>query len=96
MGKPKKSAKDLAFDRERTRLHSIIQDRDQEILRLTADVNKYKASAESWENTARILEAKLGIPKEEILASIEREKKLEKFLNNPMLAMMGTVFLKEE
>lgn len=87
MSKPKKSAKDLAFDRERIRLHSIIQDKDQEILRLTAEVNKYKASAESWENTARILEAKLEIPKEEILASIEREKKLERILTNPFSLM---------
>lgn len=89
MSKPKKSAKDLAFDRERIRLHSIIQDRDQEILRLTAEVNKYKASAESWENTARILEAKLEIPKEEILASIEREKKLEGLLKNPFMGIFN-------
>lgn len=89
MNKPKKSAKDLAFDRERTKLHSAIQAKDQEILRLTAEVNRYKASAESWENTAHILEAKLGIPKEEILASIEREKKLEGLLNNPFMGIFN-------
>ena len=93
MAKQQKSAKDKAFDRERIRLHSIIQAKDQEILQLTAELNKYKASAESWENTARILEAKLGIPKEEILASIEREKKLERFLNNPLLASTFNGFI---
>lgn len=89
MSKPKKSAKDLAFDRERTKLYSTIQAKDQEILRLTAEVNRYKASAESWENTAHILESKLGIPKEEILASIEREKKLEGLLNNPFMGIFN-------
>ena len=83
MAKQQKSAKDKAFDRERVRLHSIIQDKEAEIVRLNAELNKYKMAAESWENTARILESKLGIPTEEILASIEREKKLEKMLINP-------------
>lgn len=89
MSKSKKSAKDLAFDRERTRLHSIIQSKDQEIAILIAEVNKYKASAESWENTAHILEARLGIPKEEVLASIEREKKLEGLLNNSFIGVFN-------
>lgn len=89
MSKPKKSAKDMAFDRERTRLHSIIQEKDREIIRLTAEVNKYKQSAESWENTARILESKLGVSKEEILASIEREKKLERMFDNPFAHVLN-------
>lgn len=89
MAKPKKSAKDMAFDRERVKLHATIQKRDQEIFELTRELNKYKALAESWENTARILESKLGIPKEEILASIEREKKLERLLNNPLASALS-------
>jgi hypothetical protein len=92
MPKPKKSAKDMAFDRERVRLHAIIQKKDQEILELTRERNMYKASAESWENTARILESKLGIPTEEILASIEREKKLEKLLANPFAVLSEGFF----
>ena len=89
MSKPKKSAKDMAFDRERVKLHSIIQQKNQEILELTRERNAYKASAESWENTARILESKLGIPMEEILSSIEREKKLEEMLTNPFATMLN-------
>ena len=77
-----KSAKDKAFDRERIRLHSIIQQRDDEIARLNREVAKYKAEAESWEKTAKILETYIGIPKEEILADIETTKKLANILNN--------------
>lgn len=83
MPKPKKSAKDIAFEKERMKLLRIIRDRDEEILKLTRELNQAKQSAESWENTAHILESKLGVPTEEILASIEREKKLEKMLTNP-------------
>lgn len=87
--KPQKSAKDMAFERERLKLLKTIRERDEEILRLTRELNKAKCSAESWENTARILEAKLGVPTEEILASIEREKKLERFLNNPLASVLN-------
>ena len=83
MPKPKKSAKDIAFEKERMKLLRIIRDRDEEILKLTRELNQATQSAESWENTAHILESKLGVPTEEILASIEREKKLEKMLTNP-------------
>lgn len=83
MPKPKKSAKDIAFEKERMKLLRIIRERDEEILKLTRELNQAKQSAESWENTAHILESKLGVPTEEILASIEREKKLEKMLTNP-------------
>lgn len=89
MTKPKKSAKDMAFERERMRLLKVIRERDDEILRLTRELNQAKSSAESWENTAHILESKLGIPKEEILASIEREKKLENMLTNPFATMLN-------
>ena len=89
MTKPKKSAKDMAFERERMRLLKVIRERDDEILRLTRELNQAKSSAESWENTAHILESKLGIPKEEILASIEREKKLENMLTNPFATVLN-------
>ena len=89
MSKPKKSAKDIAFDRERMRLLKTIRDKDEEILQLKRELNRAKCSAESWENTARILEAKLGVPTEEILASIDREKKLEKMLKNPFAEAIG-------
>lgn len=89
MPKQKKSAKDMAFDRERMRLLKIIREKDEEILQLRRELNQTKQSAESWENTAHILESKLGIPTEEILASIEREKKLEKFLNNPLASALN-------
>lgn len=89
MTKPKKSAKDMAFERERMRLLKVIRERDDEILRLTRELNQAKSSAESWENTAHILESKLGIPKEEILANIEREKKLENMLTNPFATMLN-------
>ena len=89
MTKPKKSAKDMAFERERMRLLKVIREKDDEILRLTRELNQAKSSAESWENTAHILESKLGIPKEEILASIEREKKLENMLTNPFATVLN-------
>lgn len=87
--KQPKSAKDIAFEKERMKLLATIRSRDEEIARLNAELNKAKQSAESWENTAHILESKLGIPTEEILASIEREKKLERFLNNPLASALN-------
>lgn len=89
MSKPKKSAKDMAFERERMKLLKTIREKDEENLQLRRELNQAKQSAESWENTAHILESKLGIPKEEILASIEREKKLEKMLKNPFSEVLG-------
>ena len=75
------SAKDKAFERERIKLHSIIQKKDEEIRRLSAEANQYKAQAESWEKTAKILEQRLGIPKEKILADIERNERISKYLS---------------
>lgn len=74
------SAKDKAFDRERIKLHSVIQKKDEQISKLIAEVNQYKAQAESWEKTARLLEQYIGIPREELLAEIERNKKICNFL----------------
>ena len=78
--KQQKSAKDLAFEREKTKLHSIIQKKDEEILELKREVTKYKMAAESWEMAARILESKIGVPIQEILDDIERSKKIEGLL----------------
>lgn len=77
----KKSAKDLAFERERTRLLSVIKNKNTEILSLKQEANKYKAQAESWEKTAKILESKLGVPAEEIIADIERHKRICGFID---------------
>lgn len=74
------SAKDKAFDRERIKLHSVIQKKDEQISKLIAEVNQYKAQAESWEKTARLLEQYIGIPREELLAEIERNKNICNFL----------------
>lgn len=92
MTKPKKSAKDMAFERERLKLLKIIREKDEEIHSLTRELNQAKTSAESWENVSRILESKLGIPTEEILASIEREKKLEAMLVNPFVVLSEGFF----
>ena len=75
------SAKDKAFERERVKLHSIIQKKDEEIRRLSVEVNQYKAQAESWEKVAKLLEQQIGIPKEKLLANIERNEKIFGILN---------------
>lgn len=83
-----KSAKDKAFERERIKLHSTIQQKDDEIQRLSREVAKYKADAESWEKTARLLESYIGVPVEQILADIERNKKIANFLD-PTISVIG-------
>lgn len=84
----KMSAKDKAFERERIKLHSIIQDKSNEIIRLTQEVNRYKMEAESWEHTARLLEAYIGVPKEKILDDMDRSKKIAAFLD-PIASTIG-------
>lgn len=81
-----KSAKDKAFDREKTRLHSIIQKKDEEIFALNSKINGLKLEAESWKMTSEILEKYIGIPKEKILEDIERNKKIESFIK-PMASI---------
>ena len=83
-----KSAKDKAFERERIKLHSTIQQKDEEIQRLNREVAKYKADAESWEKTARLLESYIGVPAEQILEDIERNKKIANFLD-PAISLIG-------
>ena len=83
-----KSAKDKAFERERIKLHSTIQQKDEEIQRLSREVAKYRADAESWENTARLLESYIGIPVEQILEDIERNMKIANFLD-PTISLIG-------
>ena len=84
-----KTAKDIAFDKERTKLKSTILARDREIARLKKELAESKAHNEELENTIRSLESKIGIPKEEIIAAIEREKKVEQAM--PFLALGGTI-----
>lgn len=70
------SAKDIAFERERVRLHSVIRQKDEEIQRLTAELNQYKLRAESWEKTVKFLEGYIGIPTEQLLEDYERVKRI--------------------
>lgn len=89
MGKyHKMSAKDKAFERERIRLHSIIQNKDDEIIRLMQEVSKYKMEAESWEHTAKLLETYIGVPKEKIVEDAARSKKIAAFLD-PITSTIG-------
>ena len=71
------SAKDRAFERERVQFRSTIQKKDEEIAKLTRELNKCRSDAESWEETARLLEAYIGIPKEEIIKDIAMVFKLQ-------------------
>lgn len=91
MGKNKqKSAKDLVFERERVRLRSVIRHKDEEITSLRQEVASYKAQAESWEKTARLLEKYIGIPKDKLLADMERNEQIAKALS-PIGAMAMAV-----
>lgn len=83
-----KSAKDKAFERERIKLRSTIQQKDEEIQRLSREVAKYKADAESWEKTARLLETYIGVPVEQILEDIERNKKIANIFD-PTISLIG-------
>ena len=61
-----KSAKDKAFDRERTKLYAIIQDRDREIVQLRKELDRVKTENATLEQTVAALESQIGIPKEKI------------------------------
>lgn len=82
MGKPYvKSAKDKAFDRERTKLHAIIQDRDREIVQLRKELDRVKTENATLEQTVTALESQIGVPKEKILEDIERHKKITDYMS---------------
>ena len=82
MAKPYvKSAKDKAFDRERVKLHAIIQDRDREIVQLRKELDRIKTENATLEQTVAALESQIGIPKEKILEYIERHKKMEQYMS---------------
>lgn len=82
MGKNKqKSAKDVAFERERVRLQSAIRHKDEEITSLRQEVASYKTQAESWEKTAHLLEKYIGIPKDKLLADMKRNEQIAKALS---------------
>lgn len=76
-----KSAKDKAFDRERTKLHAIIQDRDREIVQLRKELDRVKTENATLEQTVAALESQIGIPKEKILEDIERHKKITDYMS---------------
>ena len=82
VGKPYvKSAKDKAFDRERTKLHAIIQDRDREIVQLHKELDRVKTENATLERTVAALESQIGVPSEKILEYIERHKKMEQYMS---------------
>lgn len=82
MAKPYvKSAKDKAFDRERTKLHAIIQDKDREIVQLHKELDRVKTENATLEQTVVALELQIGIPKEKILEDIERHKKIIDYMS---------------
>lgn len=85
------SAKDKAFERERIKLHSVIQKKNEEIRKLIAEVNQYKIQAESWEKTAKVFEQYIDIPREKLLVDIERNKEICDFLKP--LTEAGKYFL---
>ena len=85
------SAKDKAFERERIKLRSIIQKKNEEIGKLIAEVNQYKAQAESWEKTAKMLEQYIDVPKEKLLADIKRNREICNFLKP--LTEVGKYFI---
>lgn len=78
MGNQRKmSAKDKAFERERIKFHSMIRSKDDEINALKQEAIKYKADAEPWEKTARLLESYIGLPREKILEDIEKRARID-------------------
>ena len=82
MGKPYvKSAKDKAFDRERTKLYAIIQDRDREIVQLRKELDRVKTENATLEQTVAARESQIGIPKEKILKNIERTEKITSYMS---------------
>lgn len=82
MGKPYvKSAKDKAFDRERIKLHAIIQDKDREIIQLRKELDQVKTENATLEQTVAALESQIGVPSEKILEYIERYKKMEQYMS---------------
>ena len=85
------SAKDKAFELERIKLRSIIQKKNEEIGKLIAEVNQYKAQAESWEKTAKMLEQYIDVPKEKLLADIKRNREICNFLKP--LTEVGKYFI---
>ena len=81
MNKPyKKTAKDLAFDRERTKLNAIIQKQKDQIFELTRSLNGANMEIESLKMTINVLEVALQIPREDLIANMERTRKIASFV----------------
>ena len=76
----KKTAKDLAFDRERSKLQATIRRRDEEIVDLRKQLDQANAESAMWEEKAKLLETQIGIPMEELLANIKRSKEIQALL----------------
>ena len=85
-----KSAKDIAFDRERTRLQSRIQQLSNEISSLNGKLAVKDSEIAELKNTIEILEKYIGLPKETILEQEQRSNKIEKFVD--LFTAMGSVY----
>ena len=81
MSKPyKKTAKDLAFDRERAKLNATIQKQKDQIFELTRSINAANMEIESLKMTITVLEGALQIPREDLIANMERTRKIASFV----------------
>lgn len=76
-----KTAKDIAFDRERSKLQATIRQRDEEIVRLRTQSEHDRAEIDSLRKQIELLETQIGIPKEQLLSSIERTKEVANYIN---------------
>ena len=76
-----KSAKDKAFERERIKLQSIIHKQSEEIVALKREISTRDFKIETLEHTISVLESYIGVPKEDLLADMERKKKIESLMS---------------
>lgn len=85
-----KSAKDMAFDRERAKLQSRIRQLSDEISSLNGKLAIKDSEIAELKNTIEILEKYIGLPKETILEQEQRSNKIEKFVD--LFTAMGSVY----
>ena len=78
----KRTAKDLAFERERTKLQSKIQKLNEENIELKTKLNKATRDIESLNRTVEIMESAFQIPREDLIANMERTKKVASFVES--------------
>lgn len=81
MAKQQKSAKDAAFERERTKLNSIIMRLKNENATLRTDNERLNAINAELKSLARFYESEIeritGMSKEDFLKDVKRREKLD-------------------